>query len=88
MRDHNICFSGELKIIFELSSIPPLIWSSGSNFYFIFCLLLLGSTLTLFVQEHELQTKENSLNTDALKQEIADMAKEKSELEGKISELR
>ena len=41
-----------------------------------------------FVQEHELQTKENSLNTDALKQEIADMAKEKSEVEGKISELR
>ena len=30
MRGHNICFHGEIrKIIFELSSIPPLIWSSN-----------------------------------------------------------
>ena len=29
MRGHNICFYGEIrKIIFELSSVPPLIWSS------------------------------------------------------------
>ena len=30
MRGHNICFPLEIrKIIFELSSIPPLIWSSA-----------------------------------------------------------
>ena len=40
------------------------------------------------LQEHELQTKESSLNTDTLKQEISDIGKEKSGLEGKISELR
>ena len=29
MRDHNICFHSEIgKIIFELSSVLPLIWSS------------------------------------------------------------
>ena len=30
MRGHNICFHREIrKIVFQLSSIPPLIWSSG-----------------------------------------------------------
>ena len=30
MRGHNICFCGEIrKIIFQLSSILPLIWSSA-----------------------------------------------------------
>ena len=30
MRCHKICFHCDIrKIIFELSSIPPLIWSSG-----------------------------------------------------------
>ena len=33
MRGHNICFCLEIrKIIFELSSIPPLIWSSDLHF--------------------------------------------------------
>ena len=32
MRGHNICFCGEIrKIVFELSSLPPLIWNSGHN---------------------------------------------------------
>ena len=35
MRGQNICFNGEIrKIIFELSSIPPLIWSSVICFSF------------------------------------------------------
>lgn len=37
--------------------------------------------------EHELQTKENSLNTEALKEEITNITKEKSAMEAKISEL-
>ena len=26
MRGHNICFCGEIKIIFKLSLVPPYIW--------------------------------------------------------------
>ena len=34
MRGHNICFHSEIrKIIFELSSILPLIWSSEFMLY-------------------------------------------------------
>ena len=54
----------------------------------IYAITCLTTSLLCFKQEHELQTKENSLNTDVLKQEISDIAKEKSGLEGKISELR
>ena len=35
MSGHNICFHREIrKIIFELSSLPPLIWSSVCGLYF------------------------------------------------------
>ena len=37
MWGNNICFHQEIrKIIFELSSIPPLIWSSGSQIMMLF----------------------------------------------------
>ena len=51
MRGHNICFWQEIRnIIYELSSIPPLIWSSasiqsfcGTHFLVIFALPLVVS---------------------------------------------
>ena len=46
MRGHNICFCLEIrKIIFELSSLPPLIWSSALQ-----VVLTQSTDSTLFVQ--------------------------------------
>ena len=48
MSGHNICFRREIrKIIFELSKIPPLIWSSSlsrNSARFLITLLLLIKT--------------------------------------------
>ena len=51
MRGHNICFRSEIrKIIFELSSILPLNWSSvfSLGMLEVFCVLGMDSSAQLF----------------------------------------
>ena len=48
MRGHNICFHLEMReIIFELSSIPPLIWNSV-----MFSIMLMDQTCFEYFQNH------------------------------------
>ena len=42
----------------------------------------------VYLKEHDMSTTEESMDTDAVKQEISLLSKDKTKLDGNISELR